>query len=62
MPRGSPRDLLTFRCSAAGHTWVADLMAELRIDKTSVMRGVMAVAKNHEPELKALLRERKEEP
>lgn len=62
MPRGEPRSLLTFRCSERGQAWVSDLMAELSVDKTAVMRAMMAVAKTHEPELKALIRERKDQP
>jgi hypothetical protein len=46
----------------AGHVWVRDLMVEHTVDKTAVMRAIMAVAKTHEAELKALIRERKEQP
>lgn len=61
VPRGAPRPLVAFRISAQGEVWLRDLSVELDVDKTSVIRAALAVAKTHEAELRATIRERKEQ-
>jgi hypothetical protein len=62
VPRGEPRQLVAFRLSANGKGWLDDLVAvHGATDRTDAFRAVMAVAKNHENEVKALIKQNKEQ-
>lgn len=60
MPRGDPRALIAFRIAPKGRKWIEELAAEHEVDNTTVFKAALAVAKNHEAELKSTIKSRSE--
>lgn len=62
MPRGDPRELVAFRLSSNGKGWLDDLVSTHgAADRTAAFRAVMAVARTHEAEVLALIKQTKEQ-
>jgi hypothetical protein len=57
VPRmADPRVHVSFRVSQKGFDWAHDLAEEERVDRSLVLRLALVVAKQHEKELRDLIR------
>lgn len=55
-PARERRVPLNVRIGPRGKVWLLDLSVEEKVDLSTVVRAALAVARRHEPELKATIR------